>query len=169
MRLNPFKTFLCSLCLSLASLTPSALKSAVYPDLVSARPNPEPALPSQFDGFTPPVSATAPPAGAPVVAEWTRYGRPDDALTLTGKGMSAFTVFAQTTGYNGTLATSSVAYQDSLKSEIILPAGLPANSMVVVWPGNGAGTGAPVAVNKTELWWVGPDAASAGATVSAYG
>ena len=58
---------------------------------------------------------------------------------------------------------------DGLKAATILPASLPTNSEYLVWPVNSAGAGYPVAVNATEAWWVGPNQATRGDTVSVYG
>jgi polygalacturonase len=39
----------------------------------------------------------------------------------------------------------------------------------LIWPNNEAGTGAPAVVNATETWWIGPNVATRGDTVSVYG
>ncbi len=41
--------------------------------------------------------------------------------------------------------------------------------MYLLWPRTGANFGKPVALNRTEAWWVGADQALAGETVSVYG
>ena len=58
---------------------------------------------------------------------------------------------------------------DGEKAIITLDASLPSWSMYLIWPGNDAGWGAPMAVNKTDAWWLGPDKAKRGATVSVFG
>jgi hypothetical protein len=149
-------------------LFPVLSSAATYPDLPVSKPMPEPALPGNFDSFTPPVSGGA-NSGAPVFAEWTKSGAPNDALVMAGQGLSSFVVFGQTIGYNGTVSTPQTDMQDGLKSQIILGSDLPANAMYLVWSGNGAGYGTPAAINKTELWWVGPDQAGPGDTIAAFG
>ncbi len=39
----------------------------------------------------------------------------------------------------------------------------------MIWPVNESGTGAPAVVNATEAWWIGPNVATRGVTVSVYG
>ena len=56
-----------------------------------------------------------------------------------------------------------------LSAVATLDPGLPQNSMYLVWAENAAGASLPFAVNKTQAQWVGPNAASTGATVSIYG
>ena len=46
---------------------------------------------------------------------------------------------------------------------------LPTWSMYLVWPQNSNGYGSPIAVNRTEAWWLGPQKAAVGDTVSVYG
>ena len=161
-------------------LSTTMIAQTKYPNLPNVSvPSPEPALPSSFDPFLPPVTTDPVAANAPAIAEWTRMARPDSVLALTGSRFSNFTdtsagkdtqfqVFAQnsTSSYMG---TASILRLDGLKAAIILPASLPADGEVLVWPVNSAGAGYPVAVNATEAWWLGPNAATRGDTVSVYG
>jgi hypothetical protein len=154
---------------------------AALPDMPNVpEPNPEPVAPSGWDVFAPPVTATPPVSGAPTIAEWTRTGAPDDSLILTGDKLSVntginqgkdtqFVIYGQTTGNNSFLSAALIQRLDGLKAAITLPAGLPAWSTYMLWPENFSGYGAPVAVNRTEAWWVGPDNAAFGDTVSVYG
>ena len=159
-------------------LSTSARLGTILPDLpATARPNPEPALPASFDPFAPAVTATAPAASAPVVAEWTRTGQPNSVVALTGSHLSSsagdtsdtqFQVFGQNAG--GTFSgNATILRQDGMKAALVLPPGLPTNSEYLVWPVNSAGAGYPVAVNTTEAWWIGPNAATRGNTVSVFG
>jgi hypothetical protein len=142
-------------------------------------PSPEPALPTDVDPFTPPAWGTSPPAGAPALAEWTRIATPGAVVALTGSQLVAqnntaagpatqFLVFGQnaTGSFTG---TATLMYTDFMKAAITLPSSLPANSEYLVWPVNGTGTGAPAVINATETWWLGPNAATRGDTVSVYG
>jgi alpha-tubulin suppressor-like RCC1 family protein len=151
------------------------------PDMTNVQqPSSAPAAPSGWDAFTPPVTATPPASGTPTIAEWTRTGGPDDSLILTGDVFSndtgtnagndtQFAVYGQTTANNSSLSAALIQRLDGLKAAITLPAGLPPWSTYFVWPKNSSGYGTPVAVNRTEAWWLGPDQASPGDTVSVYG
>jgi polygalacturonase len=151
-----------------------------YPPVsnVSA-PSPEPALPASFAVFKPPVGTAAPIAGTPVIAEWTRTAKPGAVLALTGSRLSSFSgsnagedtefqVFSQ--GADGAVSgKTSLLKLDGLKAAVSLPENLPANQEYLIWPVNSLGAGSPIAVNATEAWWIGPDAATRGDTVSVYG
>ena len=92
--------------------------------------------------------------------------------TLTGASAgqdTTFQVYGQTTAANGTLTTSSIQELNGNRAVFTLDAGLPQNSMYLVWPENAAGAGLPFAVNKTVAWWIGSNTAGPGQTVSVYG
>jgi polygalacturonase len=132
-------------------------------------PSPEPTLPAGCDPFAPPQWGVTPPAAAPQLAEWTRTGAPDSVIALTGSKLSSrFAVFGQNAAgtYTGTVTAQTL---DGMKAALVLPAKLPANAEYMVWPINAAGYGSPAVINATEAWWIGPDAATRGATVSVYG
>jgi hypothetical protein len=155
--------------------------SPALPDLTGVpQPNPAPVSPAGWDVFAPPVSAGTAAAGTPTIAEWTRAGGPGDSLVLTGDKLSnatgsaagsdtQFLVYGGTTGSDSTEAPASIERLDGLAAAISLPANLPAWSTYLIWPMNSAGYGPPIAVNRTDAWWVGPDQAPAGDTVSVYG
>ena len=159
--------------------TPSCAQTINPAPLNLVKPSPEPSFPAGFDLFVPPVTASQPLAGAPAIAEWTKTGKPDAAIALTGSKFSTYTgddagkdtqfqVFGQ--GVGGSFSgPASILRLDGLKAAVILPAGLPANSEYLIWPVNSVGAGNPVAVNATESWWVGPNAATRGDTVSVFG
>lgn len=136
-------------------------------------PASNPALPGSFDAFAPQLGGSA-AANTPTIAEWTRTGGPDQSLVLTGDrfGAAADThmlVFGETTLANAGLSDATVGDVDGAAASVTLPGELPADSMYLLWTKNTAGYGRPVAVNRAEAWWVGPDAASAGDFVSIYG
>ncbi|MGA3008604.1 MAG: glycosyl hydrolase family 28-related protein, partial [Opitutaceae bacterium] len=161
------------------------------PDMLNdPQPNPAPTtIPGGWDVFTPPVSSQPAGFGTPTIAEWTRTGASDDSLIMTGDAFSnltgtgqgkdtQFLVYGQTGGGDAVQAPASILRLDGMKAAVNLPAGLPAWSTYFVWPGNSAGYGVPVAVNRTDAWWLsGPRvdpvslqcAASPGDTVSVYG
>ena len=155
---------------------------AVLPDLQNAaKPSPEPTLPSGWDVFTPPIDASNAISGAPKIAEWTRTGGPDDSLILTADLLSNFTgsdqgkdteflVYGQTTASYVVQASALIQRLDGSKAAITLPAALPAWSTYFIWPKNAAGYGSPIAVNRTEVWWLNPDdKVTRKDTVSVYG
>jgi hypothetical protein len=160
----------------------------LLPDFQADGPPDSPPLPAGFEPFNPQLqsgSFTA-ASGAPAIATATQSGEPNDTLSLTGDAFSApdspahstaadtrFLTFGQTTSGNGSLLDASI--QDAggvgaaATAAITLDPRLPADSMYLLWPVNADGAGVPVAVNRTEAWWVGPDQAAPGATVSVFG
>ncbi|HEV2765433.1 MAG TPA: glycosyl hydrolase family 28-related protein, partial [Pyrinomonadaceae bacterium] len=161
-------------------LAPVFCLGATYPDLPApARPEPEPAYPAGFELYQPPVGAQAPDAGAPAFAEWTRTARPGHTVAATGHQFSQFTgadfgkdtsfvIYGQSVGLRASRA-GEIQRLDAQEAAFTLSGSLPDASMYLVWAGNANGYGYPVAVNRTELWWVGPNAATRGARVSVYG
>jgi hypothetical protein len=161
----------------------ATISHADLPDMTKQnipQPSPLPAAPSGWDVFTPPVTTTPPVSGAPTIAEWTRTGISDDSLILTGDAFSnntgsnegsdtQFLVYGQTSGSDSIQSPALIQRLDGLKAAITLPAGLPAWSTYFIWPKNSSGYGTPVGINRTEAWWLGPDQASPGDTVSVYG
>ncbi|MDB5261067.1 MAG: hypothetical protein JWQ14_348, partial [Adhaeribacter sp.] len=143
----------------------AAQTGKTFPAILKVR-QPEPAPTAPGKPFTPPTPQTT-GINTPEIAEWTRTAGPDESIVLTG--------------INFTKATRFVVYaSDGIKEAVIqrlfpdraiitLPKDLPKWSMYLVWPVNAAGYGYPVAINKTEAWWVGPDKASRGQTISVYG
>lgn len=148
--------------------------ATTYPDLQGvSRPNPEPALPSYFDTFTPVTDSSTPAGTAPVLAEWHRIAQPGDALLVcadsNGTTMPAFISYGQTTAGNATTANPTIITSTATCSQITLPGSLPTSGMYFVWPQNLTGTGYPGAVNRTRLDWIGPDTAAVGDTVTLHG
>lgn len=139
----------------------------------TARPHPEPAVPG--DVFNPPGSG-APADQAPACAEWTRTAAPDESLILTGinfsayngneKGKDARFLLYGNSGLNGHVQIQRL---ETDKAILTLGKALPAWSMYLLWPGNEKGWGSPIAINRTDAWWVGPNQAPGGSTVSVYG
>lgn len=151
------------------------------PDMQNvARPNPDPGAQVGWDVFAPPVTTASALGGTPTIAEWTRTGVSDNTLALTGDVLSnyagndqgkdtRFVIYGQTAISDGVQATASIQRLDGNKASITLPAGLPAWSTYLLWPRNSTGYGYPVAVNQSDAWWLGPNQASCGDTVSVYG
>lgn len=147
---------------------------------LSQYPADNPTLPASFQVYSPPVDTITIPSAAPQLATLTRQGGPDDSLaatgfqfsTLTGSGAgqdTIFQVYGQTTATNGTLSNAVIQRLNGDGAVVTLDAGLPKNSMYLVWAENAAGVSLPFAVNKTEAWWIGPNPANPGKVVSVYG
>jgi len=146
----------------------SAAANAVPADFGFPVPAPEPALPDNVEAFEPPLLNTV---AEPEVAEWTRTAGPDEAIVMAGQGFSArshLRFFAQ--GPDGPLQFDrTVIAADNIGASAILPDKLPPWSTYLVWPANGESFGRPIAVNRTDAWWVGPDVVVSGDKASVYG
>ncbi len=148
------------------------LFSQSYPSLGR---NVTPGVSAPGDVFSPSVSGAA-SSEAPQAAEWTRTAGPDESLILTGYQLSRFSGQEEGKdtrfliyGSGGVTKQARIQRLDGEKAVITLDGSLPSWSMYLVWPGNDAGWGAPMAINKTDAWWVGPDKAQRGGTVSVFG
>ena len=136
-------------------------------------PSPAPAAPG--DAFAPTMSGTA-AAAAPVGAEWTRTAGPDETVLLTGSRLSKYNDDSRGKDtrfmlYDGTAALKEASVQrvDTNRTVFTLPATAARWGMYLLWPGNENGYGQPIALNQTDAWWVGPEKATRGGTVSVYG
>ena len=69
----------------------------------------------------------------------------------------------------GKTNTAQAVLADGRQCAVTLPETLTTNDMVLMWVSNSSGYSTPVAINKTEAWWVGPDAVATGETFSVYG
>lgn len=140
-----------------------------------------PSLPANVDVFAPLFSSTAPDASAPVIAEWTRSARPGETVILTGDQFTSWTgdsagadtriwVYAQSTAGNGTYYAASIQHLTGASELMVtIPPTALSDSMYFLWVQNNAGVSAPVAINQTEAWWIGPNATAAGETIGIYG
>jgi len=144
------------------------------------RPAPEPPHPAAWDVFTPPVGTTTVSANAPAIAEWTRTAARGESVVLAAHGLFAgdarsqtnaahFTIYGQTTERNGIELAGLIQRLDDRSAAVTLPSGLPDGSTYLLWPRTGNGYGHPIAINRTEAWWIGPEKATRGETVSIYG
>ncbi|MGV3585876.1 MAG: glycosyl hydrolase family 28-related protein [Adhaeribacter sp.] len=140
-------------------------KTRTFPaSLKVNQPKPTPVTPSK--AFTPPNPQTT-GINTPEIAEWTRTAGPDESVVLTGVNFTPDTRFVV---YASDQIKDAVIQRIlSDRAIITLPKDLPKWQMYLVWPVNKAGYGLPVAINKTEAWWLGPDNASPGQTLSVYG
>ncbi len=157
-----------------------AFAQPTYPDMASyAIPSPAPTLPGGMDPFSPPVNSSTPAATTPTFAEWTRTGQPDDNLVATSNCFSTntgadlgmdtnFLVYGQNSSGSALIA-AKIQRLDAQKGVVTLDSSLPSWSMYLMWAQNSNGYGRPVAVNRTEAWWLGPNNGAVGASVSVYG
>lgn len=113
------------------------------------------------------------PSG-PAIAEILRTAEPNACLPMSGvnfvPGTTKFDVFSQApTAPTGTTALLTPVAINTFTATVLLPVSLPAWSQYLVWPNNGGVRGKPFAVNRTEVWWVGPDQVVAGQNTSVFG
>ena len=134
-------------------------------------PNPEPALPQGADAFDPPVFPVSP--SAPAIAEISRTADHDEIVLMTGvdlDGTTSFDVFSQApSGQEGSVISTPSLRADDTAATVLLPAPLPNWSMYLIRPKRDDAGGKAFAINRTESWWLGPDNAVPGATISVYG
>lgn len=136
-------------------------------------PLPSPGAPGE--SFNPPMSGDA-AANTPQSGEWTRTAGSDESMVITGVDFSRFSsqdegkdTRFKVYGSSGFFKDASIQRLESNKVVITLDKNIPSWGMYLIWPGNAAGYGKPIAVNKTDSWWVGPAKAKRGTTVSVYG
>ena len=134
-------------------------------------PDPEPKLPDGIDAFDPPAYATG--AAGPAIAEISKTADRDEIVSMTGVKLdngTSFDVFAQKAAAQyGSVISVPALRADDVAATILLPGSLPAWSMYLIWPERDGIRGKPLAINRTEGWWLGPDNAVSGTTISIYG
>jgi hypothetical protein len=155
--------------------------TAALPELPAVvAPASNPALPSGFDTFVPPATLLTPTAGAPGIAGATNSASPGDTIAVSDVNISAlpasdkdsdseFVTYGQTTASNGQLVEDTIQQLGPNTASVTLASDNTPNSMYFLWAGNANGFSAPVAINKTDAMWVGPNQATAGQTISVYG
>ena len=150
-----------------------------YPAPEYSGPPSNPAFPPAFAAFSPPVTNLTPLADAPTIAELTRQNQPGDTMVLTGDKLSSFSgdaegrdtrfvVFGQSNS-GDVLKDASIQNLDGMQAALKLSTDLPSDQMYMMWPRNDNGFGAPVKINQTEAWWVGPDKVERNKSFSVYG
>lgn len=150
----------------------SALAAEKLPSLADLMtPDPAPTPPAEWSAFAPPVNGAKPSADAPGISQWIRTAGPDETIAVGGYGLGAeakFLVYGQT-DKGKLLKEATVQAIEPFKALITLPTDLPTKSMYLVWPKNAKGVGAPVALNKPEIWYSIPRKGSPGETLSVFG
>ncbi|MFD2163521.1 glycoside hydrolase family 55 protein [Paradesertivirga mongoliensis] len=136
---------------------------------------PMPGLAAPGEPFTPVMAGPA-KDNTPLSGEWTRTAGPDESVILSGEALTAyrranegkdsrFKVYSS----GGSITDANVLRAESDKAVITINKNIQKWGMYLVWPGNKAGYGKPIAINKTEAWWIGPAEVSRGSRVSVYG
>ncbi len=140
------------------------------------------ALPAGVDSFVSPTASGTPVAGSPAIAEFTRSAGPGDVIVLSGLRFSSheaaspafgrdtrFVVWARNDAGSVVQADADIIALRPDLATISLPSSLPSWRTYVLWPVNATGTGWPVLLNRTELWWLGPSQSSRGDLVGLHG
>ncbi|MDZ7926723.1 MAG: glycosyl hydrolase family 28-related protein [Agrobacterium sp.] len=134
-------------------------------------PVPEPRLPDGADAFNPPWTEAG--AKGPAIAEISRTAGAGEVVSMTGvdlDGRTVFQVFSQAPGAaQGVVTPVAPLTADATAATLLLPSTLPSWSTYLIRPQQGDLEGRSFAINRTESWWIGPDAAAPGAVVSVYG
>ncbi|AAK88658.2 hypothetical protein Atu8097 [Agrobacterium fabrum str. C58] len=134
-------------------------------------PVPEPRLPDDADAFNPPWMEVG--GKGPAIAEISRTAGAGEVVSMTGvdlDGRTGFEVFSQFPGAaQGVVTPLAPLTADATAATLLLPATLPSWSTYLIRPLRGDLEGRSFAINRTESWWIGPDAAAPGAIVSVYG
>lgn len=168
----PSAAIACFVALLLVLPSVAAFGAAATPaDFGFPVPVPEPELPTSADRFDPPTYPGS--VSAPMIAESSRTAGPDQIVSMTGvdlDGATGFEIFAQAaTAETGASISAAPLAADAVAATVLLPDALPAWSMYLIWPLREGERGSPVAVNRTEAWWLGPDNAAPGNTISVFG
>lgn len=157
------------------------LLATYLPTLLNPQvPADAPLLPASFDKYAPPVRVQTVASTAPAIAEWTKSASPDDSLNLSGDQLSrlggasfgtdtSFVVYGQTGTRDAVLKNATTTLLDGNTATVTLDASLPSDSMYLLWVKNATGYSNPVAINKTESWWLSTSTATRGDTVSLFG
>ena len=156
--------------------------SADLPELQFSvpQPSPTPTYPAEFDTFSPPWTISTPASDTPAIAELTRVAQPDETVVISGSDLTTYTgddlgrdarfrIYGQTTSTDGYLCDGSIQRLVNGFAQVTLPEELPSNSMYLLWGENENGAGYPRMINQTDAWWVGPEIAFPGDTVSVFG
>ena len=153
---------------SAQSAQPRQLPAPSFPAPASNPPDP-----AGWNAFHPPLSTAGISPLAPAIAQCNSSAGPDDTVAVTGDKLQAgatFSIFGQTTSDDAMLLSGEIQVACPAGDLVTLPASLPPNSMYLLWPKSQTGVaGLPVAVNRTQAWWLSAESASPGLTISAYG
>ncbi|WLP55495.1 glycosyl hydrolase family 28-related protein [Agrobacterium fabrum] len=128
-------------------------------------------MPDDADAFNPPWMEVG--GKGPAIAEISRTAGAGEVVSMTGvdlDGRTGFEVFSQfPSAAQGVVTPLAPLTADATAATLLLPATLPSWSTYLIRPLRGDLEGRSFAINRTESWWIGPDAAAPGAIVSVYG
>ncbi|WP_230058663.1 glycoside hydrolase family 28 protein [Agrobacterium fabrum] len=128
-------------------------------------------MPDDADAFSP--SWIEVDGKGPAIAEISKAAGAGEVVSMTGvdlDGRTGFQIFSQPPGATeGVVTRVSPLTADATAATLLLPATLPSWSMYLIRAQRGSVQGRSFAINRTESWWIGPDAAAPGAIVSVYG
>jgi len=160
-----------ALCVPGHDIAPARAQMRMAVALDARVPQPEPVLPPGIDRFDMPDLPIS--EDGPVIGENLRTAGPDEIVTMAladgDPDATRFEIFAQTGQHGASLRILEPLAVDHVSASVLLPEDIAAWSMYVLWPRNGEHRGRPVAINRTEGWWIGPDRAVAGQSVALYG
>ena len=133
-------------------------------------------VPSGSDGFSMQIQTTSAVSNVPIIAEWNRSCYPNETIILTGENFSKYTDVNKGKdtqvvcyGKNNVLLLAKICRLDGNKLAISLPENLPNWSFYLLWVGNENGFSIPIAINKTDAWWVGPKTVHRGEKTAVHG
>lgn len=127
----------------------------------------ERALPAGAAAFAPPAIARLAPDRLGI-SQWTRQAGPDETVAVAGWGFADATRFLVAAG-GGAPLPATVQARTATTALVTLPKELPAGAMYLLWPEDASGAGAPVAVNRPEIWYTIPRKAAPGTPLTVYG
>jgi polygalacturonase len=151
-------------------IVPAHLPVLQPSDLGFPAPAPLPELPQGIAPFDPPRLAVHP--HGPVIVDMLRTAGPDEIVTFAVEGLDApgtgFRIFGEGQGEREPLRLHPPLAADAISASLVMPAGS-RWGLSLAWPESSTHIGPPVAVNRTEGWWLGPDRAVVGQTVAIHG
>ncbi|GBD48063.1 glycosyl hydrolase family 28-related protein [Methylopila sp. Yamaguchi] len=133
-------------------------------------PRPPPLLPPGADPYNPPFALEG--GSGPAIGDGLRTAGPGETVTLAGSDFAAgtvFEVFSQARGRAGAVVRLAPDYVGPAAATLALPSSLPVGAMHLLRARSAKGYGPAFAINRTETWWLGPDAAAAGERFAVYG
>ncbi|MBU0606358.1 MAG: hypothetical protein KKI08_00675 [Armatimonadetes bacterium] len=139
------------LCLLLSSL---AVAQGALPAPVDL-PAPQPAVEAPGEAYTPPLSDAAPPAGVPVIYEYTHEAGPDESCFIVGEGFSekseAVVWGRDARNAGGAQFKCKVHFFSPSYLTVTIPDGA-YDGPFLLWVSNEAGWSRPVRLNVPEVW-----------------
>lgn len=131
------------------------------------------------DVFNPTFGATV-QANIPVISTYTQQADKDTSFVLQGMDFTVNTgsdackdtkvwLYRQTTSSNGELSSLPLLNENINTITATINNSSVPYSMYLAWVENANGRSYPVRINAPDVWWIGPNHATAGSSVSVYG